>query len=370
MKSKATHVTAPNGERIYVRGKSAAELNKKVSEIKKQLEVGVDVTDDTLFNDAVDTWLRVYKKRKVREATYAQLDSLSRVNVRPFFEGVRVKSIKPLDIQLYLDSISHLSHSTQKQAFGIVRSVLRMAEDNGLILKSPIRSTDKAGGEKKPEETPLTDAQIKTLLDALRGTRAYDFCLIALTTGMRRGEIIGLMWEDVDLKKRIIHVRHNKSIPCNAEDAPVTTMTKTDAGKRDIPICDALHRRLIEIRDSDPIESDFVLHMANDVRSLTKTGMRRLWDQVTVRTVGYKGRKLGDHYGDIVTSLDFKCHPHQLRHTFITKLFESGLDLKQVQYLAGHSDPSVTMKIYTHYRAAQRQEETQEQVIKALGFLA
>ena len=57
-------------------------------------------------------------------------------------------------------------------------------------------------------------------------------------------------------------------------------------------------------------------------------------------------RSLGAQYGTLTVALDFSCHPHQLRHTYITKLFEAGLDLKQVQYLAGHENSRVTMDFY------------------------
>ena len=63
-------------------------------------------------------------------------------------------------------------------------------------------------------------------------------------------------------------------------------------------------------------------------------------------------------------------HPHLLRHTYITQLFEAGLDIKQVQYLAGHSKPEMTMRVYTHYRQKQRAGETREKVHAALNYLS
>ena len=57
-------------------------------------------------------------------------------------------------------------------------------------------------------------------------------------------------------------------------------------------------------------------------------------------------------------TVDFDVHPHLLRHTCITRWFESGLDIKEVQYLAGHADPSITLGIYTHYMAQERRKET------------
>ncbi len=81
---------------------------------------------------------------------------------------------------------------------------------------------------------------------------------------------------------------------------------------------------------------------------LSKTSLRRMWDVIGRRTVGSETkRSLVDRV------LDFKVHPHQLRHTCITRWIESGMDLKEVQYLAGHATADITMNIYAHYRKAQ-----------------
>ena len=201
------------------------------------------------------------------------------------------------------------------------------------------------------------------------GSDARPFCLIALSTGMRRGEIIGLMWEDIDFDAQKIHVRHNKSFLVNTDDAPVTEMPKTEAGRRTLPMSDQLTKHLLEVKAEST--SDYVLCKRNG-DSLSKTSFRALWGIVNARTAGkgHTKRALGESYGKIKVTLDFDSHPHQLRHTYITQLFEAGLDVKQVQYLAGHASPEMTLRVYTHYRQKQRAEETQEKVFRALEYLS
>ena len=109
-------------------------------------------------------------------------------------------------------------------------------------------------------------------------------------------------------------------------------------------------------------------------KSLSKSSFRELWSIVEVRTAT-DSRPLGStvsggRAGPIQVSLDFHCHPHQLRHTYITSLFEAGLDLKQVQYLAGHSTPDMTLRVYTHYRRKSREAETISQVCSALSYIS
>ena len=367
-KTYATHITTPTGQRIYVSGKTREELEEKVFMTKLEMRAGVDVKNDVLFSDYAPVWLRAYKKSKVRPSSYALIETNLRLHVLPFFEGMTLKEIKPMHIQMYLAYLSKESGNMQTKCMQILTAILRAAADNGLIVKSPVRQEDKPAPSTKEPEEPLTDEQAQRLLDALTGTRAYTFCLLALATGMRRGEILGLMWEDIDFDEAVIHVRHNKAFVTNQTDAPVTELLKTEAARRKLPMSPVLTEHLLAAREES--ESPFVLSMKNG-KSLSKSAFRSMWKAVDRRTVGKGGtpRELGDSYGDVRVILDFDVHPHLLRHTYVTKLFEKGLDIKQVQHLAGHATPDMTMRVYNHYREKQRAAETHEQVCVALDYL-
>ncbi len=203
-KTYATHVTAPGGKRIYVRGKTKEDLQRKVAEVKMALGCGVDITDDTLFSDYARMWARVYKSPpKLRPNSYATLTGNLERFVLPSFDGMKLRDVKPMHIQKFLTNIAGKSSSTQQKCIQIVKAVFRTAEENGLIMKSPVRSDVRpTGAPVQEQEEALTDQQAVDLLLAVQGTRAYLFCLLALSTGMRRGEILGLMWEDIDLEAK------------------------------------------------------------------------------------------------------------------------------------------------------------------------
>lgn len=368
-KTYATHVTTPTGDRVFLRAKTKEELEEKVLEAKIQLRSGVDITQDVLFADYAQTWIKAYKLGKVRPSSYASIETNLRVHVLPFFSAFKLKDVKPMHIQLFITSLSGKSKSLQDKCIRIVKNIFDSAVDNGMIPRSPVSRSDRATAENSPEEEPLTDEQALALLNAVDGTRAYIFCLLALSTGMRRGEILGLMWEDIDFKANVIRVTHNKALILNKLDAPVTALPKTDAGRRVLPMGSLLKECLL--LEKAKSKSPFVVSMLNG-KSLTKSAYRALWLNVERRTAGSGSvpRLLGATYGGVKVTLDFKTHPHQLRHTYITKLFEEGLDLKQVQYLAGHSKPEMTLRVYTHYRQKQRATETHEQVCAAVGYLA
>ena len=103
-----------------------------------------------------------------------------------------------MQIQMILGNMADLSKSLNDKVVQILRGIFNAAVDNNLISKSPVPVRLRSGGVATKEKAALTVEQSKQLLNAVFGTRAYLFCLIALQTGMRRGEICGLMWEDID----------------------------------------------------------------------------------------------------------------------------------------------------------------------------
>lgn len=365
----ATHLTTPTGARVYLSAATKEELEEKILEKKLEMRAGVNIATDMRFRAYAELWLNTYKKGRLRPSSYSSLRSTFDNHILPFFGDANLKDIRPMDIQRFLNSVSGYSQSLQRKCFSNLKAVLASAVDNGLLVRSPVRVEDKVTAPGPEEEEPLTNEQARALLSAVEGTRAYTFCLLALSTGMRRGEILGLMWEDIDFEGSVIHVTHNKAFPNDADDAPVTAFPKTEAGRRNLPMSPQLKEHLLTCRSAST--SDYVIAM-QDGRSLTKTSFRALWGVVQARTAG-KGkvkRKLGDTYGGVKVTLDFDCHPHQLRHTYLTQLFEAGLDLKQVQHLAGHASPEMTLRIYTHYRDRQRAQETHAAVCDALSYLS
>jgi len=349
-KRYATHITTPTGARVYVSASTKGDLANKILEKKLEMRAGVDIATDMNFRTYAELWLKTHKAGRIRPTSFAAIRYTFDQYILPFFGDMTLRAIRPMHVQLFLGSVSHYSQSTQEKCFRNFRSVMASAADDGLIVKSPVRDDDHITANPPEETEPLTDEQARALLTSLEGTRAYTFCLLALSTGMRRGEILGLMWEDVDWAHNLIHVRHNKAFPLRANEAPVTEFPKTEAGRRDLPMGRLLAEHLTAEKTKST--SDYVVSMT-DGRSLTMSSFRALWKCVELR----------------VGRLGFTCHPHQLRHTYITQLFEAGLDLKQGQHLAGHSTPEMTMRVYTHYRAKQRAEETQQQVIGALNYL-
>ena len=154
---------------------------------------------------------------------------------------------------------------------------------------------------------------------------------------------MGLQWNDVDFKSKAIHIRHNAVL--GRYETTISEDMKTKAGKRDVPLSEELEEWLLCRKKTS--HSKFVISMQNN-QPLTKSSYKSMWKLIE--------RELPDTH---VTA-------HILRHTYITRLFEAGLDMKEIQYLAGHTTVDMTLRVYTHYDRLSRENQTGEKVRAAL----
>ena len=161
--------------------------------------------------------------------------------ILPILGGYRLRDICPMQIQGLMAGLAGKSNSLQSKVLIHLRSIFGAAVENGLIAKSPVSRMLKPGGKRTEEKVALTPEECDLLLSRVQDARARTFLLIALHTGMRRGKIIGLLWEDIDFPKRVIHVRHNAIIKEKA--TAISDDLKTKAGCRDLPLSEP--RRLV-----------------------------------------------------------------------------------------------------------------------------
>lgn len=140
---------------------------------------------------------------------------------------------------------------------------------------------------------------------------------------MRRGEVLGLCWENIDWEKKLINVEQAVTFYNNQ---PVVGETKSEAGNRAIP----LDSQLEAILKPTKKESGFVI--GDGEKPLTERTFTRMWQRI--------GKKIDLH----------GATPHVFRHTYITLAASSGIDIKTLQAIAGHADIKMTMDRYAHKR--------------------
>lgn len=352
----------PDGKRIDIYAKTKNELEQKVLEAKLSLRIGVDLSDSTTFGEYAIMWFESYKRPYLRPTTQENILSVLNNHVMPYLSHLPLKSIVPMNIQHMINQASGYSKSMNHTIMQTVRSIFDTAVDNNIIARSPVPLRLKSGGEDKKEREALSVVEETTLLEALENTgQTRLFVLMGLKTGLRRGEMLGLMWNCVDLNKAEIKVC--KNLVFVKGQSQLEDTTKTKAGMRTVPIPPQLLEELKEERAKT--NSLFVFHKQNG-EMMSQTSFKNLWHKVEARKTSLDLQEKDNKHTWVKKIINFDVTPHVLRHTYITRLFEAGLDIKEVQYLAGHADVNVTMKIYTHYSES-RKPDTFAKVREALG---
>ena len=333
----------PNGERKDLYAKTQEELDDKVMEIRILTRSGVDVCSEETFGHFAQMWYDIYKKPYLREKSLEMIRYILNQHILPVLGDYRLQDITPMQIQAIMAGLAKKSASLQSKVLINLRSIFKVAQENGLVVRSPVSSMLKPGGKKTQEKTALTPQESEKLLARVRDRRAGTFLMIALNTGLRRGEILALKWDDVDFEKKIIRVRRNAVLLRSG--TTISDELKTNAGRRDVPLTAALEAHLAA--EKERTHSQYILAMQNH-QPLTQSSYKSMWRLIE--------RELPEK----------RVTAHILRHTYITRLFEAGLDIKEIQYLAGHSSVDMTLRVYTHYDRASREQKTIDKVRAAL----
>lgn len=338
-------IPLPNGKRKYVRAKTKKELEEKVAELTRELTFGIRIDDSTTVEEYAEYWFRAVKAPRLTQNTADMVHGRLRNHVYPYIGAMKVRDVRPANIRLVMSKCRHLSCGSQVKVLSHLRSIFATAVDeDNLILRSPVPSTLHVATTSATDVEPLTPEQEQELLAAAKGTNAYPMAVLMLGTGLRRGELTGLMWSDIDYSERVLRVRRH--VVTDQTGRPhLETGAKTEAGIRTVPLTDELVTFLRGLQAGT--HSVYVF--------TTKTGAL------------YSAAAMTCLWNTLNKKLSFHSHPHQLRHTYATKLFEAGLDIREIQRLLGHSDPTVTLRIYTHYREAMRERGTFEKAREAMA---
>ena len=265
--------------------------------------------------------------------------------ILPVLGEIEAAALREEDVLRLKQSVSSMSRDSQTKILAIVRNICKFAAKNGYMTADPADGV-KAAGPPPKEVDPLTPDQAAALLAAVKGTQTETFCRLCLHAGLRREEALALRWDCVHLDgpAPFLEVRRALRWPTNA--APeISDRLKSKAAKRDIPLPASLAAHLRAVRAATG--SLFVIHN-REGGPVSYSSWRSLWRVVEARTAGERGKvgnKVRNHA--VVISLDFPVRPHQLRHTYCTRLILGGVDVKRVQYLMGHASARITLEIYT-----------------------
>lgn len=340
-----------------VRARSKDELRNKLYELETAQRLGIALDDSTTVAELSAEW---FNNRKAGLSTSRQEDYRSAINLRicPVLGAMKIRDVKPEHCQRVMAACAQLSHSAQQKTVSAMKQIFACAVDNGLIFRSPAEKI-KPGGAKPKEKDALTPEQCAQLEHALKGTRAYVPVMLGLYAGLRREEICGLQWRDIDLKIDPPRLTVNNAVRFEGNKAVFPSPLKSKAAHRTIPLTPKLAEALREEKRNS--NSVFVIH-DRDGQCVSQQALKNIVaiinrrapkteKQLAKRAEQEKelGRQIREPYlPKDFNKIDFRPTLHQLRHTYITRLILAGLDVKRVQNLAGHDDVRMTLNVYSH----------------------
>lgn len=342
-----------------VYAKTPAELKEKETAVRLQLGRGLDVlAQRDSFAVWADDWLRLKERENI---TPRQMDNYRRAVKlwKKELQGYEIGQVRADDIERVLISLSDngLSQRTISLYRSAVRQIMRRAVGR-VIPTNPVEQVELASvGRREEQRRALTAEEQQWIWDTPH--RAQSVAVIMMLSGLRRGELAALTWNDVDLKERTITV--NKVIAYDSNGVPsLRHITKTEAGMRTVDI----PQRLADYMAALPKDNLLVIHSARGT-VMTESAWAKLWRSYL--------RLLNEKYGtrtpaDLERMQSGKPGPkrlemtipnitmHWLRHTFCTLLYLAGVDVVQACAQMGHADVSTTLRIYTHLDAMHKRK--------------
>lgn len=353
-----------NGKRKMVYALTLQELREKEKYITRDLDDNIDIEKSQMtLNELFQMYMET--KTNLKDTTRLNYTNMWKHNITNSWIGnKRIHDIKKIDIKKLYSEFNKrgLSGNTIKYLDTIISASLQLAVDSDIIRKNPTKNCAKEYLGDEKERYSLTIEQQKNFLDFILHSRIYNvyypMIVYMLGTGCRVSEMAGLSWsKSVELKKKIIHIDHQliyKNIDGKTKFHIISP--KTDAGKRNIPMTDAVYHALLEQKKQCMETGNFCkieVDGYDDFVFTTKGGK-----PLSASAVNFILENMVNAYNklEVIKAENEKrstcplphISSHILRHTACTRMAEAGIDLKSLQYIMGHSSVEVTMAIYNH----------------------
>ena len=333
-----------NGKREYLYRYAATQA--EAAEILRQLqaEKGMGVSQSRAAvktGEWINTWIEKHKAPKLAPATLTSYRNNFRIHIKPYIGDIVLRELSTYHIQRCLDAIGG-SCSTFTKNQNIIHGALEKAVELGMIVRNPCKGVAFPKDDKEDMRVLSKEEQQK-FIEKLDGEYYRPMFLMYLYSGLRIGEGIPLTWEDIDLEKRIIRV-NKKAIVCHdyashSAKQVVQDFCKTKSSKREVVITAGLVRVL-------------KVHKEEMMKRAEQLGEE--WSEGNLVFLNTRGnivynRNLQDSLNKIFARAGIEgATMHTLRHTYATRCFEAGVDVKAISKQLGHADVKTTYNIYVH----------------------
>ena len=310
----------------------------------------VELTEDSriTLGEWLDRWLDEYKSGTIRSSTMYAYRQYARLYIKPILGDKAISRITSTDIQRMYTRLKRegrihghpeygyqLSDAMLSRIHAMLHHAMKDAQSAHLIAKNPTEGTVVPKPNYRPKQI-LNEEQLDTFMAAIEQDEVWrDFFYTELTTGLRRGEICGLRWEDFDDAEGTL--KTIRSVSSHKAGALEIGETKTNKGRRIISLPDSAAQRLRERKET--AISDWIFPNPLHPEEPVNPG----YAYNRMKTILKNAR---------LPSIRF----HDLRHTFATIALGNGMDVKTLSAMLGHVSAATTLDIYTHITNPMRSE--------------
>jgi integrase len=347
-------VTGGGRRRVFVYGRTRADARDKLDELLRDAANGIPrARERQTVGTYLDYWLEHVVKPERRVSTYKGYETMVRVHIKPVLGKKKLDELGPADVRRLLAELReketsghgggrrHLSPRMIQFAHAVLRNALSNAVREELVSRNAAKLV-KISNPEYEVGAGLDPIAARALLAKIADDRLFALYLCAIVLGMRRGELLGLAWDAVDLDGGRLAVRQS---PSWVDGSAVIQPPKTRASRRVIPLPDIVVSALREHQKRQDAERADACERWEDTGFVFATRQGRPMSPYTLVKYWHDVREAAG-----LGTLRF----HDLRHTAVSLLLALGVPPHVVREIAGHSDIKVTMMVYAHGNLAEK----------------
>jgi integrase len=349
--------TADGMKRRYLSGKRREDVRDKLAKALSDRSDGLVFDAGAMtVGEYLERWLKDAVRGTVRMSTYERHEGIIRMHLKPALGRIKVRNLTPTHVRgLHREKLDvGLAPATVRKIHSTLHKALSQAVSDGLIPRNA--AAIKAPRPDPEEMHPLSADEVSALLEAARGERFEALYVLAITTGLRRGELLGLRWRDVDLEYGVLRV--GRALIREGGRYRLGE-TKTKRGHRSIRLTSQAVSALGAHRKRQLEERIRLvgLYEDHDLIFATQKGTPLNPENLVKRSF----KPLLERAG--LPEIRF----HDLRHTCATLLLGRGVHPKLVQELLGHATIAMTLDTYSHFLPSMGGDQTARAMEDTLG---
>lgn len=318
-------------------------LAEKVTDFEKSL-TGYQTADGTT---TVSEYVQIYlnsRKDTVRDTTLYTYSVNYNTHIKDYFNNIKLRDATPKVIDAYYTMLAtKISNTTITNVCTVLNGAFDMAVRQEIISVNPcsLIRRDAVKTVYHPQSKKcLNDAELETALKKLKNEKIYPIIALAVFYGLRRGELLGLTWDNVDMDNKVFYIRRTMA-KVGARNYVIRDYCKNKSSERACTMSDDIYNLFLDIKQKQDIckqvtgnkfaenDYDFVFTKSNGT-PYTTTGLSGTYTYVLKKHNLTRNRL------------------HDLRHTAATLMFEHGADAVTVQHALGHSTVNTTLNVYVH----------------------